>query len=77
MLHSSSPQCGSREWSDACDYGFVELHQLYSPTTVHGFLDQLLEDSRALGTALDETDIYGKYIVDAWGGIVRSRGILA
>ena len=64
------------EWSDACDYGIVELHQLYSPTTVHEFLDRLLEESRALGTVLDETGVYGKYVVDAWKGIIRSRGIL-
>ena len=55
---------------------FIELHQLYSPTTAHDFLHQLLEESRALGTALDETVIYGKYVVDAWKGIIRSRGIL-
>ena len=63
-------------WSDACDYDFVELHQLYSPTTVNEFLDQLLEGSQAVGTALDETGIYSKYIVDAWKGIIKSRGIL-
>lgn len=64
------------EWSDARDYDFLELHQLHSPTTMHEFLDQLLGESRALGTALDETSIYAKYIVDAWRGIIKSRGIL-
>jgi len=54
----------------------TELHQLYSPSTVHEFLDRLLEESQALGRAFDETGIYGKYIVDAWKGIIRSRGIL-
>ena len=29
-----------------------------------------------MGTALDETDIYGRYIVDAWKGIIKSRSIL-
>lgn len=62
--------------SDACDSDFVELHQLYSPATAHGFLDRLLEESQTLGTALDETVIYGKYVVDAWKGIIRSRGIV-
>lgn len=80
MLHSySNPylQHGIQyRWSDARDYGFLELHQLYSPTTANEFLDQLLEGSHALGTALDETGIYGKYIVDAWKGIIKSRGIL-
>lgn len=57
-------------------YTAAELHQLYSPTTAHAFLDRLLEESRTLGTALDETVIYGKYIMDAWKGIFRSRGIL-
>jgi len=42
---------------------------------VNEFLDQLLEGSQALGTALDETGIYSKYIVDAWKGIIKSRGI--
>jgi len=54
----------------------IELHQLYSPTTAHEFLDGLLEESRALGKAFDETGIYAKYIVDAWKGIIKSRGIL-
>ena len=61
------------EWSNIV---ITELHQLYSPTTAHEFLDRLLEESRALGKAFDETGIYGKYIVDAWKGIIRSRGIL-
>lgn len=70
-------RCDTRcEWSDARDYDFVELHQLHSPKTVHEFLDRLLGESRALGTALDETSIFAKYIVDAWRGIIRSRGIL-
>lgn len=59
-----------------CDHGFLELHQLYSPATAHEFLDRLLDESRTLGTALNETGIYAKYIVDAWKGIIRSRGIL-
>lgn len=54
----------------------IELHQLYSPATAHDFLDRLLEESRTLETALDETVIYGKYIMDVWKGIIRSRGIL-
>jgi hypothetical protein len=61
---------------DPVSDAFTELHQLHSPTTAHDFLDRLLAESQALGTALDETVIYGKYIVDAWKGIIRSRGIL-
>ena len=60
----------------ACDCDFAELHQLYSPATAHDFLDRLLEESEAVGKALDETVIYGKYIVDVWKGIIRNRGIL-
>ena len=66
------PRC---EWSDARDYDFVELHQFHSPITVHGFLGQLLGESRALGTALDEN--YVKCIVDAWRGIIKSRGMVS
>jgi len=66
----------TRRATIAAIYTAAELHQLYSPTTVNEFLGQLLEGSRALGTALDETGIYGKYIVDAWKGIVKSRGFL-
>lgn len=64
------------EWFDGCDCDFAELHQLYSPSTAHDFLDQLLEESQSLGRAVDETVIYGQYIVDAWKGIIKSRGIL-
>ncbi|KAF9778999.1 hypothetical protein BJ322DRAFT_1090875 [Thelephora terrestris] len=56
-------------------YTAAELHQLYSPTTAHDFLDRLLEESQTLGMAVDETFIYAKYIVDAWKGIITSRGI--
>ncbi|KAF9645984.1 hypothetical protein BDM02DRAFT_3100595 [Thelephora ganbajun] len=66
----------TRRATIAAVYTAAELHQLYSPTTAHEFLDQLLQESRALGTALDEASIYGKYVIDALRGIIRSRGIL-
>lgn len=66
----------TRRATIAAIYTATELHQLYSPTTAHDFLDQLLEESQTLEAAIGETLVYSKYIVDAWKGIVRSRGIV-
>jgi len=57
-------------------YLAAELHQLTSPGTAMGFLDDLLENSGAMEQGLREVSLYGLYILDSWKGILRSRGLL-
>jgi ubiquinone biosynthesis protein COQ9 len=54
---------------------FAELHQMQSPKTVDGFLDDLLENSSRLGNGLNDVSLYADYFVSSWKGILKSRGI--
>ncbi|TFL03662.1 hypothetical protein BDV98DRAFT_395024 [Pterulicium gracile] len=62
----------SKRGSLAAIYGAAELHQLASPATAKAFLDSLLDGSRKMGTAVDETLGYSHYIVKSWQGILKS-----
>ncbi len=53
----------------------TELHQLTSPTTAAGFLDNLLQDATGLEAALSDTAQFSQFIGRSWVGIIRSLGL--
>ena len=53
----------------------TELHQLSSPTTADGFLDDLLETSQSMESAVSNTAEFGQYVMRSWAGIYRSLGL--
>ncbi|KAF8206191.1 hypothetical protein K438DRAFT_1714491 [Mycena galopus ATCC 62051] len=56
-------------------YSAAELHQLTSPQTAHSFLDSLLSTSTAIGSSVDEMQLFSSYIMRSWAGIIRSKGV--
>ncbi|KAJ3557948.1 hypothetical protein NM688_g1198 [Phlebia brevispora] len=65
-----------RRASLAAIYGAAELHQLTSPETAYGFLEDLLNTSSKVKRSLDEVSLFASYIGKSWAGILRSRSIL-
>ena len=47
---------------------FLELHQLTSPRSAPDFLESLL-------TTADETELFSRYIMKSWAGIIKSSGV--
>ncbi|KAF5340896.1 hypothetical protein D9758_012190 [Tetrapyrgos nigripes] len=66
----------SQRLSLAAIYTAAELHQLKSPQTAASFLESLLTGSSAIKKSLDETALFGLYVMKSWEGIIRSKGIL-
>ncbi|KAL5526492.1 hypothetical protein ACEPAF_8216 [Sanghuangporus sanghuang] len=56
-------------------YTAAELHQLSSPSTADGFLDDLLETSQNVESVVSDTAEFGKYVTRSWAGIYRSLGL--
>ena len=54
----------------------AELHQLTSPNTAYQFLDDMLSLTNKVDTSVSEVELFGKYVLRSWGGIIRSSGIL-
>lgn len=53
-----------------------ELHQLSSPETAYGFLEELLDKSTAVEEAVTESRIFVDYIGKSWTGIIKSQGFM-
>ncbi|TDL25540.1 hypothetical protein BD410DRAFT_765041 [Rickenella mellea] len=65
----------TRRASLATIYAAAELHQLTSPTTAYGFLDNLLTTPQSAEKAIGEVGLFADYIGKSWAGILRSSGI--
>ncbi|KAI0076021.1 hypothetical protein K474DRAFT_1772847 [Panus rudis PR-1116 ss-1] len=70
------PAWYARRGSLAAVYGAAELHQLTSPKTAYDFLDNLLDSSTKVESAVADTTQFASYIVKSWAGLIKSRGIL-
>nr|VWP00146.1 Beta-xylanase (EC [Ganoderma boninense] len=73
---SVGPAWFRRRATIAAAYGAAELHQLTSPNTAYQFLDEILNLTNKVDTSVSEVELFGKYILRSWGGIIRSSGIL-
>ncbi|OBZ72075.1 Ubiquinone biosynthesis protein coq9, mitochondrial [Grifola frondosa] len=69
------PSWYARRASLAAVYAAAELHQLTSPHTAYQFLEGLLDMSSRIESSFGEAEIFAKYIVRSWVGIVKSRGV--
>jgi hypothetical protein len=65
----------SAVYSSAVEH-LIELHQLTSPLTAAGFLDDLLQLSSTTSSVVSDASLFASYIGRSWIAIVRSKGIL-
>ncbi|KAJ7455251.1 hypothetical protein B0H11DRAFT_249530 [Mycena galericulata] len=57
-------------------YSAAELHQLTSPQSAHAFLDSLLNASTAIGSSVEDVQVFSSYVFRSWAAIIKSRGFL-
>ena len=57
-------------------YHNTELHQLTSPNTAYKFLDDMLDLTQKADQSVGEIELFGKYVLRSWAGIIRSSGVL-